>query len=520
MQVDLGLLYDRQVNMKYFLGLIFPLLSTITKAALCVTLLSTAGSCEALFGGLSAPNPANCESAKESCLADEVCHPQRQVCVPALALFRATPNLGSSRGGTTVTLFGERFLKGMTVELDGQTVSDITYKSSTEVSFTLPASTTGHFAAPITIRNPTGHTAQNDSLFRYYAEQLAWSNTAYGSRLSSSANTMLVEDYTDDGRADVLFGVAADTTLQVYPSAPDGQPLAPIVSSAAMNPDRPTVLFPFALPTDSQPGALLGWGNQVQRFSCDGRGNLTGHERVGVGATVSRMTVCKTDRSDARLVVTTDTTSKEIFAVALRLDGTFETPNRIAQGMGIEAITCKDLDGDGKDELLTSDGKDTLTIWNLSQPGGITQKQVTTTGVCVQVDLATADLDQDGDEDAVLSCTTGLLPLRNENGNLVARTLIPSLTTLAKGIIATDLSGDGWPDIVYADLGGRKLQAVQANRQGGYLSPVTVYADAELSWTGEQNVAVGDVNADGKLDVVYSARSSGTRFAVALNQSR
>ncbi len=506
--------------MKYFSDLLFPFLSTLPKTMLCVSLLSMAGSCDALFGDLSTPNPANCGAVPESCQADEVCQPQRQVCVPALALYRATPNLGSSKGGSTVSLFGDRFLPGISVELDGQLVPNVTYKSPTEISFILPESIQGHFIAPVVVRNPTGHSARQDSLFRYYAEQLSWNVTADRTRLSSPVNTVLAGDFTNDGRADLLFGSAAETSLQLFPTAPDGQLQTAIVSSAATNPDRPTTLYPFTLPTDSQPGVLLLWGKQVQRFSSDGLGHFTGHGRVGMGTYLSKLTVCKTDRTDARLVVAVDSLTKEVYAVALRLDGTFEAPVRIAQSTNVEALDCKDLDGDGKDELLTSDGNDKLTIWNVSQPGGITQKQISTTGTCAQIDLATADLDQDGDVDAVLSCTTGILPLRNEQGSLVIGPLIPNPTALGSGLVATDLSGDGWPDIIYVDRGSRQLRAIQSDRQGGYLSPVTVYSDAAQTWLGNQLLSVGDLNSDAKPDIVYASLSSGTIFAVAMNQSK
>ena len=57
--------------------------------------------------------------------------------VPALELYRATPNLGSRRGGLR-SVCTESDSYPATVELDGQLLPNVEVKSSTELSFLRP----------------------------------------------------------------------------------------------------------------------------------------------------------------------------------------------------------------------------------------------------------------------------------------------------------------------------------------------------------------------------------------------
>lgn len=504
--------------MNHFKCLLFAFSSALTKPLLLLTGIGALASCQTLFGDLSVPNPANCSATLDSCQADETCHPQREVCVPALELYRATPNLGSSAGGIAVSLYGERFLPGVTVELDGQLVPNVEVKSSTELSFVLPASTQGHFVAPITVRNPTGHSIRQDSLFRYYADKLSFGERQ--TSLPSSANDLQIADFTGDGRPDVLLGLAGEATLYHMASTKEGLFQTPKLSTAAMNPYRTDRIVPIQLPTDKYPGALIAWNNQVQWYSGNGSGSFGGQTRVTVGGSVAAMEPCKSGRTDAQTLFVSTVATQELFQLALRSDGTQETPVRIAQGIAAPAIRCVDLDGDGKEELLSVDGVSALTVWWLHKPGGLTQQQISTAGVCIPNGLVAADFDQDGATDVVVSCNQGILRFRNEQGNLVPKPIITSPSILGSGLLSADLSGDGWPDLVYVDRGQKRIVSQLADRLGSYLPPTVLHADPGQNWLGFQRLLAADFNDDSKLDVVYSAVTNGTSFILLTNQSK
>jgi hypothetical protein len=77
---------------------------------------------------------------------------------PPPTLTAVSPAIGSTAGGTTVTLTGANFLVGATVMFGGTAATEVAVISSTTITLTTPANTT---AAPVsvTVVNPDGQTS-------------------------------------------------------------------------------------------------------------------------------------------------------------------------------------------------------------------------------------------------------------------------------------------------------------------------------------------------------------------------
>jgi len=145
-------------------------------------------------------------------------------------------------------------------------------------------------------------------------------------------------------------------------------------------------------------------------------------------------------------------------------------------------------------------------------------------GAVGTLSVAVADLNGDGKPDLVAgsycasdgSCNgLGVVSVLLGNGNGTFRTAVAYDTGGTPDSIAIgDVDGDGKPDVVAANYTSDTV-AVLLNNDDGTLQPASTYASAGPS---PRFVAVGDVNGDGKPDVAVT-NEEGKTVAVLLNNS-
>jgi hypothetical protein len=180
------------------------------------------------------------------------------------------------------------------------------------------------------------------------------------------------------------------------------------------------------------------------------------------------------------------------------------SPITIATG-GVRpyGVAVADIDGDGFADIVTTNyGNSTLSILK-SNGNGTFQSPVT---VILPAGanpgfLKLADVNGDGKPDIVESNfgtgTVGVL-LNDGHGGFSA----PTYTNVGNGpagIAVGDINGDGFPDIVVGNTGDNTVSVLLNNGHGGFTAqtPVTLASGAI-----PLNVALGDLNGDGKLDMV------------------
>ena len=130
--------------------------------------------------------------------------------------------------------------------------------------------------------------------------------------------------------------------------------------------------------------------------------------------------------------------------------------------------------------------------------------------------VAAADFNGDGKPDLVAANSNGnnvSVFLGNGSGGLNAAPGSPfAVGTNPQSVTVGDFNGDGKPDLVTANLSGNNVTVLLGNGAGGFAAaPGSPFAVG----TNPESVAVGDFNGDGKLDIV-TANSGDNTITVLL----
>jgi hypothetical protein len=181
-------------------------------------------------------------------------------------------------------------------------------------------------------------------------------------------------------------------------------------------------------------------------------------------------------------------------------DGTFQTQQTVDLGYGPFTVAVADLNGDGKPDLVAPIGGDSDTVATLLGNGdGTFQSQQNFLVGAFPRSLAVADVNGDGKPDVIVANelydTVGVL-LGNGDGSLQGQQTF-AVGVLPDAVAVADLNGDGKPDIITANQGENTVSVLFGNGNGTFQSQQT-FTVGESPFA----LAVADVNGDGNLDLV------------------
>jgi len=188
--------------------------------------------------------------------------------------------------------------------------------------------------------------------------------------------------------------------------------------------------------------------------------------------------------------------------------GGFDPPVVISDGIG-GPVAIADFNGDGRPDLAvtTANGFDV----RLQQPDGtLSSPQYYTINCSLPEDgayLAAADFNADGLTDLVVGGFCGQLVLftQGADGLLHQGTSIAIPTGAVGQFAVGDLNGDGVPDLAIASNSQQpNIMIIPGDRTNGLGTPFTLPESFLPAGFGIPALAVGDINGDGRDDLLFS----------------
>jgi Bacterial Ig-like domain (group 3)/FG-GAP-like repeat len=208
-------------------------------------------------------------------------------------------------------------------------------------------------------------------------------------------------------------------------------------------------------------------------------------------------------------------------------DGTFQPAVAYVAGDagGTMSVVVADVNGDGKLDVVVGNYYDDSIGVLLGNGDGTFQPVLTyaSGSTDITISVAVSDVNGDGKPDilaAVNNCGEGY-PCRGLVSVLLGNgdgTFQPAVTYSSGGnyiasVAIADVNGDGKPDVIAANLcsdfmpcsGSGSVGVLLGNGDGTFQPAVTYSSGGNyLNYFNSQAVAIGDLNGDGKLDIVVT----------------
>jgi hypothetical protein len=209
-------------------------------------------------------------------------------------------------------------------------------------------------------------------------------------------------------------------------------------------------------------------------------------------------------------------------------DGTFQPATTYAtggaySGAGAGMVAVADVNGDGKPDLLVSNGGAGGLFGSvgvlLGNGDGTFQPAVDYAAFgngesdIGAVSVAVADVNGDGKLDLVVGGRCSAVDncgnliavlLGNGDGTFQSPTTFPSDDPLQSSVAVGDVNGDGNPDLLVANLSSGTVGVMLGNGNGTF-KPIVNYSVGASFSGGPMSVTASDVNGDGKLDLLASS---------------
>jgi hypothetical protein len=388
---------------------------------------------------------------------------QSQNPVPLINQPLVPDAVAPGKSGFTLTVNGTGFVSGSVVNWNGTPLAT-TFVSGSRLTASVPASEVAKpNTASVTVTSPGAGDETSNIVFFPVAlstQVVTMSGgTAYGAGTAPLA--VGTSDLNGDGKLDLVVANSSDNTLSVLLGNGDGTFQTQVTYAVGANPQ----------------------GIAIADFNGDGRPDLA----------------------------VTNANSNTVSILLGQGDGTFGKQVQYATGTGPDGIAAADVNGDGKLDLVVTNSLDNTISVLLGKGDGTFQAAVSYAAGEDPLSVAVGDFNRDGKLDLAIANSIGyvfsgdLVTILLGNGDGTFSTPTSYASNCGNFVITADFNGDGNLDL--AAVGPPSGQGGGAcvflgNGDGTFQQYVPAFSPALASWVG-----AADFNADGKLDLGMSSNS-------------
>ena len=458
----------------------------------------------------------------------------------------------SATPGTSVTITGTNFnsTAGNNIVFFGATRATVTAATATTLTVTVPISAT---YAPITeLNTATSLACYSLSNFNpiYSPAKVGIASSDFAAKVDfttgNGPSDVAIGDLDGDGKPDLVAANYNDNTVSVYRNIASsgissGSFASPVTYTGFSNPFSVAI---GDLDGDGKPDLVVtNYGNTVSvLLNTSTIGSITSSSFAtnvdfSTGNRPTRIAIGDLDGDGKPDLVTSNVSGGNISifrntsTIGSITSSSFAAKVDFSTGGGFpNDIAIGDLDGDGKPDLaVATNGRNSVSVFlNTSTIGSITSSSF-----AAKVDFATAggafsvaigDLDGDSKPDLAIASQSGTVSvLRNisTSGSITTGSFGThvdfALGANPQFIAIGDLDGDGKPDLVVENLDDGTVSVLRNTSTSGSITSSSFSAKVDfVSGANPQSIAIGDLDGDGKPDLVI-ANTPTNSFSVLRN---
>lgn len=299
-----------------------------------------------------------------------------------------------------------------------------------------------------------------------------------------------VGDFNEDGRPDILVkGTTGFLSLHLG----NGDGTFGVINFFETG-QEPRAVAIAEVSGDGRPDILTAnrTASSVSVLLGNGAGGFLSHSDFPTGAGPRALTVADLDSDGRPDIVTANQDANGISVLFNQGGGSFGLPQDYMMGTSPMGVATADFNGDGHVDVVTSNGGSGDVTLRLGQGAGTLGAALSFPAAGTTVSSAIGDMNNDSHPDVV---TGGSVLLGDGAGGLGSRIDYPGGT---HAVALGDLNGDGRLDVIASNYIVSRV--LLGNGDGALQSPSPDFETKQV-----RSSALGDVNRDGKLDLVIAS---------------